>query len=46
MLENTKELFKLIEEKNPLHKKCLDGLQLSKEEYKDLEKLIIIIKIH
>ncbi|HEC1786499.1 TPA: class I SAM-dependent methyltransferase [Campylobacter lari] len=44
MLENTKELFKLIEEKNPLHKKCLDGLQLSKEEYEDLEKLIVYYK--
>lgn len=44
MLKNTEELFKLIEEKNPLHKKCLDGLQLSKEEYSDLEKLIIYYK--
>lgn len=44
MLKNIKELFKLIEEKNPLHKKCLDGLQLSKEEYSDLEKLIIYYK--
>ncbi|EAK9939959.1 class I SAM-dependent methyltransferase [Campylobacter lari] len=44
MLENTKELFKLIEEKNPLHKKCLDGLQFYKEEYEDLEKLIVYYK--
>ncbi|EJS2484155.1 class I SAM-dependent methyltransferase, partial [Campylobacter coli] len=44
MLKNTKKLFKLIEEKNALHKKCLDGLQLSDEEYNDLEKLIIYYK--
>ena len=40
MLENTKELFKLIKELNPLHEKCLNGLKLSNEEYEDLENLI------
>lgn len=40
MLKNTEKLFQFIEEKNPLHKKCLDGLQLCGEEYNDLEKLI------
>ncbi|EAH5177819.1 class I SAM-dependent methyltransferase [Campylobacter lari] len=44
MLENTKKLFKLIEEKNQLHKKCLDGLRFYKEEYEDLEKLIVYYK--
>ncbi|WP_291949971.1 class I SAM-dependent methyltransferase [Campylobacter sp.] len=44
MLENSKKLFDLIEKKNPLHKKCLDGLKLSTEEYDDLEKLIIYYK--
>ncbi|CAM4133307.1 class I SAM-dependent methyltransferase [Campylobacter armoricus] len=44
MLENTKELFKLIEEKNELHKKCLASLKLSDEEFNDLEKLIIYYK--
>ncbi|MBF7059534.1 class I SAM-dependent methyltransferase [Campylobacter volucris] len=44
MLENTKKLFDLIKEKNPLHEKCLNGLKLSKQEYNDLEKLITYYK--
>ncbi|TXE85097.1 class I SAM-dependent methyltransferase [Campylobacter peloridis] len=40
MLENTKKLFELIQEKNELHKKCLSNLQLNKQEYEDLENLI------